>query len=128
MMFCQEPDVTPHVYLEDSLPLVLVGTLLGSAFGCVVFAVCRFFPRLVSLAGMLAVVSLGAAFTAPIGWIEGYSGVQRLEPVPQKGMVIGAAIGALLGCLVVFCQRVLDRSRPSNPDELPTTPRCNGST
>jgi NhaP-type Na+/H+ or K+/H+ antiporter len=120
MMFRQDPDVIPHVNLDDSLPFVVSGLLVGCLFGLVVSLICRMYPRLVPAAGMLAVMSLGAAFTAPWGWLCGYTGIHRFEPVPQRGMVTGAIVGAFLGCLVGVGQWIAERLLRSNPHQAPT--------
>jgi hypothetical protein len=109
MLYRQEPMERAHVYIDDSLPFFLAGAMVGCLFGGLVLAICTCCPRLVRGAGMSSIILLGAAFTAPLGWIVGDSAAER---VPQDGMIGGAVVGAVLGCVVGVIQLALDRLHP----------------
>jgi hypothetical protein len=106
MLFRQDPRERAHVPLDDSMPFFVWGTVAGCGFGCMVVVVCACWPRLVPVAGMVALTLLGAAVGAPLGWIEGDSGVERL---PQYGMICGVAVGAVLGAGIGVIQWLLKR-------------------
>ena len=90
MLYRQEPQERAHVHLDDSLPLVLLGAVTGSLAGSGVPAICARWPRFVQVAGVVSVTLLCTAITAPLGWIIGDMGKERL---PHEGMTVGAVIG-----------------------------------
>jgi hypothetical protein len=105
MLFHQDPSERAHVYIGDSLPFAIGGIVLGTLVGCGVSAACTRWPRLLWPLGVVSVTLLGAAMTAPIGWILGDSGAERF---PREGMTIGAAVGAALGLVLGAVQMLLD--------------------
>jgi hypothetical protein len=109
MLYRQDPLARAHIDLDDSLPFFLAGTIVGSLFGCLVSAICNYWPRLVRWAGMSSILLLGAAFTAPLGWIVGDSAAER---IPREGMIGGAVVGAIPGCVAGIIQLALDRMQP----------------
>jgi hypothetical protein len=110
MLYRQEPQERAHVYLDDSMPLVLLGAVAGALVGCGVSAACARWPGLVRIATVAFAALLGAAITAPLGWILGDMGAERL---PREGMAAGAGIGGVMGLALGVAQMLLDRWRPS---------------
>jgi hypothetical protein len=109
MLYWQDPGERARVHLDASLPLALVGLLGGAAVGGAAAAICARRPRLIPAAGVGAAALLGAAFAAPLGWIVGDMGAERLA---REGMAVGAGVGAALGLVVGLIQGRLDLRTP----------------
>jgi drug/metabolite transporter (DMT)-like permease len=114
MLFRQEPSERAHVHLDDSFPFFLAGCGVGLVCGCAVAGVCTWRPRLVPLVSIASTTLLGAAIAAPIGWIVGDEGDDRL---PRKGMAVGALVGASIGSALGIAQWRLDRRRYSREEQ-----------
>jgi hypothetical protein len=71
MLYRQEPEARAHVYIDDSLPLLLGGAVLGCLAGVCMLALCKWWPWAISPLTVLVMTLLGAAILAPIGWIAG---------------------------------------------------------
>jgi hypothetical protein len=117
-------NVPPYqVHLEDSIPLVLLGGFVGALVGCGVRVTCHHRPHLSRGAGLASVALLGAALTAPLGWIAGTivasDRLPRMEVkedvqhLPPLGMAVGAGIGCVMGLALGKVQLRLDRRTPS---------------
>ena len=109
MLYRQDPGEWARVHLGDSLPLALAGLVGGAAAGGVVGRACARWPRVVPAVGVGAAALLGAALAAPLGWIAGDLGTERLA---RQGMAAGAGVGAVVGLVFGLGQLRLDR-RPS---------------
>lgn len=110
------------VHLDVSVPLLLLGALVGALAGCAVSAACVRRPRHIRNAGLALTALLGASVTAPLGWIAGsIVAAERLPRVdvkedvwhlPPVGMAGGAIVGCGLGLAIGVAQTRLDRRRP----------------
>jgi len=105
MLYHQEPNERAHVYLEDSLPLLVGGLVFGCLGGVCIFAASARWPWLLLGLTMLVMTLLGAAIAAPLGWIAGDTGMER---TPREGMAVGAAIGAAGGLVCGGVQLLID--------------------
>lgn len=120
MLYHQEPSERARVSIDDSMPLAVMGAAAGCLVGCFLGAVCTRWPKLVGAAGVVSATLVGAAFMAPIGWIAGDTGTDRL---PREGMAGGAVIGAAAGFVVGLVQLFADRrsarhaNRPASSQE-----------
>ena len=108
MLYRQEPNERAHVYLDDSLPLLAGGAVLGCLAGLCIFAACRRWPWVRSGLTVLVMTVLGAGIAAPFGWIAGDMGRERM---PREGMAVGAAIGAAGGLVSGAVQLLIDLLR-----------------
>jgi hypothetical protein len=108
MLYRQEPNERAHVYIDDSLPLLANGAVLGCLVGVCIFAACRRWPWVLPGLTVLVMTVMGAAIMAPFGWIAGDMVRARM---PREGMAIGAAIGAAGGLLSGGVQLLIDRLR-----------------
>jgi hypothetical protein len=121
MLYRQEPQERAHVYLEDSFPAAFVGAAAGCLIGVIVFAACARWPGLLSAASLVVAIFLGAGIMAPMGWIAGDSGSQRL---PREGMRNGAMAGAGIGLVAGVLQCLADwRMRRAGQDAAPDRSR-----
>src|SRR5258708_6004102 len=84
MLFRNAPDERSHVYIDDSMPFFIGGCIGGVLVGCVVSAACARWAALNPALGMVSTVLLGAAMTAPLGWIVGDEATGRF---PVTGML-----------------------------------------
>lgn len=124
-----------QVHFDDSIPLTLLGAVIGAVAGCVVSAICVLWPQLVRLAGLATVALLGAALAAPLGWIAGTAVASERLPrsevkedvqhLPPIGMTVGAAIGCVMGLALGALQLRLDRSRDSDEQVVPVIGHAN---
>jgi hypothetical protein len=110
MLFRQEPEERAHVYIDDSLPFVVSGATAGALAGYGVLAACARWPKLVQIATVASAALLGAVMTAPLGWIVGDLGAERLA---REGMAVGAGAGGLLG----FALGMIQMRQDSSPEE-----------
>ena len=115
MLFRQEPNERAHVHLEDSVPFLLGGAVAGCLAGVYVFTACTRWPRAQPLMNILVMTVLGAAISAPIGWMIGDQGMERLA---RKGMAVGAAIGMGGGLSFGILQSLTDRRRRLNEQDV----------
>jgi hypothetical protein len=110
MLYRQEPQERAHVYLDDGFPCLLVGAAAGCLIGVIVFVACVRWPGLLSAASLVVAILLGVGIMAPMGWIAGDIGNQRL---PREDMRSGAMAGAGIGLVVGVFQCLADwRMRP----------------
>jgi hypothetical protein len=115
MLYRQEPGERAHVYIEDSLPLLVSGTVVGCFVGVCISAACRRWPRVAPGLTVLVMTVLGAGIVAPLGWIAGDLGSPRM---PRVGMAVGAALGAVGGLVSGGVQLLIDRlRRRAKPDD-----------
>jgi hypothetical protein len=115
--------LAPIVHLDESMPLVILGSFVGGSVGCGVTVACIRRPRLVRSAGLTSVALLGAALAAPLGWIAGSEVAsdrlpradvkEDVQHLPPLGMALGAAIGCIAGLGLGGAQVLLDRRRQS---------------
>src|SRR6476660_2699534 len=78
MLYRQEPQERAHVYLDDSLPLLTSGVILGCLAGVCISALCNRWPRVLPGLTVLVMTVMGAAIVAPFGWIAGDTGRERM--------------------------------------------------
>jgi hypothetical protein len=97
MLYRQEPQERAHVYLEDSLPLCIQGTLAGCVVGLAVMGTYKWINYVRPMIEIVATAVLCASICAPFGWIIGD---RQTERVPHDGMVIAASCGFFFGLLV----------------------------
>jgi hypothetical protein len=112
-----------QVRLEVSVPLVFVSGLVGALVGCVVTVASNRRPDLIRRAGLASVALLGAALTAPLGWITGtmvaserlpHADVKEdVQHLPPLGMALGAGVGCVVGLALGGAQVLMERGRPS---------------
>ena len=119
MLFRNQPGDN-RVLLEDSVPLVLLGTFAGIWVGYGVSAAGARWQRFVCDACIAPTVLLGAAIMAPLGWIAAdvvksdrvAIELGRFRPLlPILGMEIGAAVGAAAGFALGLAQFLIDQQR-----------------
>jgi hypothetical protein len=106
MLYRQEPIERVHVYLDDSMPFLIGGAIIGCSVGVVVQSACQRWPRLLPTATLLAMTLLGAAISAMFGWIFGDRAFER---APREGMATGAIFGAAGGFVLGVIQLLRDR-------------------
>jgi hypothetical protein len=112
-----------RVHLEESMPLVFLGGVLGAFVGCGVTEACIRRPRLIRAAGLISFAMLGTALAAPLGWIAGTVVASERLPradvkedvqhLPPLGMAVGAWVGCVAGLGLGRVQVLLDRRRPN---------------
>src|SRR5205823_4646802 len=66
MLYRQEPNERAHVYLDDSLPLLAGGAVLGCLAGLCIFAACRRWPWVRSGLTVLVMTVFGGRHRGPI--------------------------------------------------------------
>jgi hypothetical protein len=110
MLYRQDYQERATVHLDDSRPFVVLGAAAGALVGYGVSAACARWPKLVRITTVTSAALLGAAITAPLGWIVGDL---RTERSAREGMAVGAAAGGVLGFALGLAQVLLDRWRPS---------------
>jgi len=121
LLYRQEPNERAHVYLDDSLPLLVSGAVLGCLVGACIFAACSRWPWVLPGLIVLVMTVMGAAIVAPFGWIAGDMGRARM---PREGMAVGAAIGAAGGLVCGGVQLLIDWLRHrTDPDVAGDRPR-----
>jgi len=108
MLYRQDEGQRARVHLDDSLPALFLGSLVGVFVGQIVLGACRRRPRVITAATLLITTLLGAAIVAPAGWIAAEGWVERQ---PRAGMALGASLGAVGGLVLGVAQLVGDQRR-----------------
>jgi hypothetical protein len=122
MLYRQSPQERAQVFLEDSITPFLGGAFLGLLFGTIVLIPCIVLPGIQPFVRLMVAGLLGLAIAAPFGWIIGDNGVTRR---PQRGMIVGALLGATFGVCTGTLQSRRDR-RSSRAEQDAAADRGNG--
>ncbi len=106
-----DPD---RVYLDESIPLAMLGTLGGVLAGAALYQITRHSLQLIWLFEIALCAVLAGSIAAPFGWLGRDVGADRTgtEAILRTGL-IGAIVGLVLAVGVRICRRVI-RSRRSN--------------
>jgi hypothetical protein len=100
------------ISMTQSVPLVLVGGLLGLFVGVAVTWALRPWPRVWRCAVLFAMLMLSTSLGAQVGWVMGDRATERVTQHKAKtldGMGIGSAIGFLIGLGAVLLYRFEQR-------------------